>query len=319
VDGFPCLVHAKCDAEVIAVRPLLGLPNVTLLVGAEVTALRTDPAGRSVTEVVISRAGQRESYSADIVVLAAGAANSAKILLRSVSGKHPAGLANGSDQVGRNYMFHNSKAIAALAKESNDTVYQKTLGLNDFYLADESRPPLGNIQMLGKSSPGAMRGEEPALTKLAPNWTLADVAKHSVDIWLTTEDLPRPENRVTTDGDASIHLAYQFSNHAESDGLYRELKTLLNKTGMAAHHVLSKNFYADMSAPLAGVAHQAGTARFGSDPATSVADVTCKAHELDNLYLADASIFPSIGAVNPALTVMANAIRVGDHIAARLR
>ncbi len=230
VDGFPCLVHAKCDAEVIAVRPLLGLPNVTLLVGAEVTALRTDPAGRSVTEVVISRAGQRESYSADIVVLAAGAANSAKILLRSVSGKHPAGLANGSDQVGRNYMFHNSKAIAALAKESNDTVYQKTLGLNDFYLADESRPPLGNIQMLGKSSPGAMRGEEPALTKLAPNWTLADVAKHSVDIWLTTEDLPRPENRVTTDGDASIHLAYQFSNHAESDGLYRELKTLLSWT-----------------------------------------------------------------------------------------
>ncbi len=319
VDGFPCLVHAKCDAEVIAVRPLLGLPNVTLLVGAEVTALRTDPAGRSVTEVVISRAGQRESYSADIVVLAAGAANTAKILLRSVSGKHPAGLANGSDQVGRNYMFHNSKAVAALAKEPNDTVYQKTLGLNDFYLADESRPPLGNIQLLGKSSAGAMRGEEPKLTKLAPNWSLEEVAKHSVDIWLTTEDLPRPENRVTVDGDASIHLTYQFSNHAETEGLYRELKTLLNKTGMAAHHVLSKNFYADMSVPLAGVAHQAGTARFGSDPATSVADGTCKAHELDNLYLADASIFPSIGAVNPALTVMANAIRVGDHIAARLR
>jgi choline dehydrogenase-like flavoprotein len=319
VDGFPCLVHAKCDAEVIAVRPLLGLPNVTLLVGAEVTALRTDPAGRSVTEVVISRAGQRESYGADIVVLAAGAANTAKILLRSASDSHRAGLANGSDQVGRNYMFHNSKAVAALAKEPNDTVYQKTLGLNDFYLADESRPPLGNIQLLGKSTSGAMRGEEPKLTKLAPNWSLEEVARHSVDIWLTTEDLPRPENRVTVDGDASIHLGYQFSNHAETEGLYRELKTLLNKTGIAAHHVLSKNFYANMSVPLAGVAHQAGTARFGSDPATSVADVTCKAHELDNLYLADASIFPSIGAVNPALTVMANAIRVGDHIAARLR
>jgi choline dehydrogenase-like flavoprotein len=163
-----------------------------------------------------------------------------------------------------------------------------------------------------------MRGEEPKLTKLAPNWTLETVAKHSVDIWLTTEDLPRPGNRVTVDGDANIHLAYQFSNEAETQGLYRELKTLLNKTGLSAHHVLSKSVYADLSVPLAGVAHQAGTARFGSDPATSVTDVTCKAHELDNLYLADASIFPSIGAVNPALTVMANAIRVGDHIAERL-
>jgi choline dehydrogenase-like flavoprotein len=319
VDGMPCLVHAKSDAEVIAVRPLLGLPNVTLLVGAEVTALETDASGRMVTDVLVTRAGQRETYSADIVVLAAGAANTAKILLRSASDTHSNGLANGSDQVGRNYMFHNSKAVAALSKEPNETVYQKTLGLNDFYLADGSRPPLGNIQMLGKSSPGAMRGEEPKLTKLAPNWSLEEVARHSVDIWLTTEDLPQPENRVTVDGDGSIHLAYQFSNGSETNGLYRELKTLLNKTGLSAHHVLSKNYYLNLSVPLAGVAHQAGTARFGSDPVTSVADIDCKAHELDNLYFADASIFPSIGAVNPALTVMANAIRVGDRIAERLR
>jgi choline dehydrogenase-like flavoprotein len=319
VDGFPCLVHAKCDAEVIAVRPLLGLPNVTLLVGAEVTTLRTDASGRTVTEVSVTRAGQRESYRADIVVLAAGAANTAKILLRSASGTHGNGLANGSDQVGRNYMFHNSKAVAALSKEPNETVFQKTLGLNDFYLGDGSHPPLGNIQMLGKSSPGAMRGEEPKLTKLAPNWSLEEVARHSVDIWLTTEDLPQPDNRVTVDGDGNIHLAYRFSNASETDGLYRELKTVLNMTGLAAHHVLEKNYYLNLSVPLAGAAHQAGTARFGSDPSTSVADVNCKAHELDNLYIADASIFPSIGAVNPALTVMANSIRVGDHIAERLR
>jgi choline dehydrogenase-like flavoprotein len=216
-------------------------------------------------------------------------------------------------------MFHNSKAVAALSKEPNETVFQKTLAVNDFYLADESRPPLGNIQMLGKSSPGAMRGEEPKLTKLAPNWSLEEVARHSVDIWLTTEDLPRPENRVTVDEDGSIHLAYQFSNASETDGLYRELKALLNKTGLSAHHVLSKNYYLNLTVPLAGVAHQAGTARFGSDPATSVADIDCKVHEVDNLYIADASIFPSIGAVNPALTVMANAIRVGDRIAERLR
>jgi len=128
-----------------------------------------------------------------------------------------------------------------------------------------------------------------------------------------------PGNRVTVDGEGNVHLAYRFTNATETDGLYRELKTILNKTGLAAHHVLSKNFYMDMAVPIAGVAHQAGTARFGPDPLTCVADITCKAHELDNLYFADASIFPSIGAVNPALTVMANAIRVGDHLAERLR
>jgi choline dehydrogenase-like flavoprotein len=124
-DGYPCLVHAKADAEVIAVRPLLGMPNVTLLLDAEVTALRTDPSGRVVTQVVVSRGGEREIFSGDVVVLAAGAANTAKILLMSASDQHPGGLANGSDQVGRNYMFHNSKAIAALAKEPNETSTRK--------------------------------------------------------------------------------------------------------------------------------------------------------------------------------------------------
>jgi choline dehydrogenase-like flavoprotein len=319
-DGYPCLVHAKADAETIAVRPLLGLPNVTLLVDAEVTRLGTDPSGRVVTEVAVTRAGQAETYAADIVVLAAGAVNTAKILLSSASDQHPAGLANGSDQVGRNYMFHNSTAVAALAKAPNETVYQKTLGLNDFYLADHDagRPPLGNIQMLGKSNAAAMKGEEPALTKLAPRRSLADVAKHCVDFWLTTEDLPKPGNRVTLDGEGRVHLAYSGSNAEQTAGLYGELKTILNKTGMAAHHVYAKNFYMKMTVPIAGVAHQAGTCRFGADPASSVADANGKAHELDNLYLADASVFPSIGAVNPALTVMANAIRVGDHLAERL-
>lgn len=319
-DGYPCLVHAKSDAETIAVRPLLGRSNVTLLTDTEVTSLRTDTAGRTVTEVVVTRAGQPESYSADIVVLAAGAANTAKILLRSASDQHPAGLANGSDQVGRNYMFHNSKAIAALAKEPNDTVYQKTLGINDFYLADEisGRAPLGNIQMLGKSNAMAMKGEEPKLTKLAPRFVLNEVARHSVDFWLTTEDLPKPENRVTLDRDGNVHLAYSFTNAAETQGLYGELKKVMNHIGISAHHVYAKNFYMHMSVPIAGVAHQAGTARFGADPASSVADINCKAHELDNLYIADSSIFPSIGAVNPALTIMANAMRVGDHLAERL-
>ncbi len=321
-DGYPCLVHAKSDAETIAIRPLLARPNVTLLTEAQVSKLVTDPTGRVVTEVVIQRDGQTESYSADLVVLAAGAVNTAKILLNSASDAHPTGLANGSDQVGRNFMFHNSKAVAALAKEPNETVYQKTLGINDFYLARDGadgRGPLGNIQMLGKSNAGAMRGEEPKLTKLAPGWALDKVAKHSVDFWLTTEDLPLPGNRVTLDDSGQVHLAYEFTNAAETAALYHELEIMLNTTGLAAHDIFRKNFYMDMKIPLAGVAHQAGTCRFGLERSLSVSDVNCKAHEVDNLYFADASVFPSIGAVNPALTVMANAIRVGEHLAERLR
>jgi choline dehydrogenase-like flavoprotein len=318
-DGYPCMVHAKSDAETMAVRPALASPNVTLLVNAEVLQLDTNAAGTSVSTVVVSRGGQREEYSADVVVVAAGAANTARILLRSANEKHPNGLANGSDQVGRNYMFHNSKAVVALAKEANDTVFQKTLAINDFYFgADDYQWPIGNIQMVGKSNAEAMKGEEPMLTKLAPHWSLAETARHAVDFWLTTEDLPLPDNRVTLGADGNVKLEYTSSNDDEADRLYHELKKVLNHAGMADHHVLRKNFYMHMSIPVAGCAHQAGTCRFGDDPATSVLDPNCKAHEVDNLYVVDTSIFPSIGAVNPALTAMANAIRVGEHLLERL-
>ncbi len=216
-------------------------------------------------------------------------------------------------------MFHNCKAIVALAKEPNETVFQKTVGVNDFYLgAPDYEWPAGNIQMIGKSNAEAMKGEEPALTKLAPHFSLAEVAQHALDFWLTTEDLPKPENRVTVDGEANVHLAYHSTNDQEADRLYGELKKILNHLGLAQHHVLRKNFYMHMDISVAGVAHQAGTCRFGTDPATSVLDINCKAHELDNLYVVDTSFFPSIGAVNPALTAMANAIRVGEHLAERL-
>jgi choline dehydrogenase-like flavoprotein len=318
-DGYPCLVHAKADAEIIAVRPVLDRPNVTLLTGAEVIHLETDDTGRSVTGVIVTRDGGTEVYTGDIVVVSAGAANSAKLLLNSANERHPQGLANGSDQVGRNYMFHNCKAIVALAKEPNDTVFQKTVGLNDFYFgAPDFEWPAGNVQMIGKSNAEAMKGEEPKLTKLAPHFSLAEVAQHAVDFWLTTEDLPQPDNRVTVDESGQVHLAYTSTNDREADRLYDELKHILNRTGLAAHHVLDKNFYMHMDVSVAGVAHQAGTCRFGTDPATSVLDVNCKAHELDNLYVVDTSFFPSIGAVNPALTAMANALRVGAHLTERL-
>jgi choline dehydrogenase-like flavoprotein len=320
-DGYPCLVRAKADAEVIAVLPALEHPNVTLITGAEVKRLQTDDSGRVVTGVVVVHDGDgaEEVYQADVVVLSAGATNSAKVLLASANDAHPNGLANGSDQVGRNYMFHNSKAIVALGKERNDTRFQKTLGLNDFYLGGPGYDyPMGNIQMVGKSNAEAMKGEEPHLTKIAPHFSLDEAAAHAVDFWLTTEDLPVPDNRVTLTPDGNVQLSYKSTNDEEAAHLYEELKKILNHVGMAAHHVLEKNFYMSMDIPVAGVAHQVGTCRFGNDPASSVLDANCKAHELDNLYVVDTSFFPSIGAVNPALTAMANAIRVGEHLTERL-
>ena len=318
-DGYPCLVHAKSDAETIAVRPLLMAPNVTLLVGAEVVKLETDDRGGTVTNVKVSRGGDLEDYSADIVVVAAGAANSAKLLLRSASDRHPNGLANGSDQVGRNYMFHNCKAVVALSKEPNDTVFQKTLGLNDFYFgAPGIDHPLGNIQMVGKSSAEMYRGEKPLQTKLAPERTLEQVARHAVDFWLSTEDLPRLENRVTLRPDGRIAIAYEPTNERPKQQLLHELKKLLEPLGMHGDHLVPRHAYLKNEIPVAGVAHQAGTCRFGRDPATSVLDADCRAHEVDNLYVVDTSFFPSIGAVNPALTAMANALRVGDHLLERL-
>jgi choline dehydrogenase-like flavoprotein len=223
---------------------------------------------------------------------------------------------NGSDQVGRNYMFHASQAVLG---EENTTVYQKTLGLNDFYFANgDYEYPLGNIQMVGKSQVAMFRGERPRETKLAPEWTLDRIARHAIDFWLSTEDLPRPENRVTVDKDGKLTLAYTPTNEKPKEQLLGELKTMLGKLDMNPGHLIHRFAYMKNEIPIAGVAHQAGTCRFGTDPATSVLDVDCKAHELDNLYVADTSVFLSIGAVNPALTAMANALRVGDRLLERL-
>jgi choline dehydrogenase-like flavoprotein len=299
-------VHAKADADVIAVRPLLGRLNVTMLVNAEVTRLETDPHGQSVTKVIVRRGGAREEYRGDIVVLAAGAVNSAKILLRSASETHPAGLANGSGQVGRNYMCHGVTEVTALGEKPNETVFAQTLGINAFYLADEPRRPshpagharrwpLGSIQMLPRS---------------------ARLAREAVGFRLMTEDLPRPGNRVTIDREHRPHLAYAATNRGEAALLRHELEMMLSRSSL---ELTVDETSAVPGETGAGIADQAGTCRFGADPATSVLDVHCKAHELDNLYVADASFLPSVGAAGPALTIMANAIRVGEHLVRRLR
>jgi choline dehydrogenase-like flavoprotein len=314
-------VHAKSDAEVLGVRPALEHPNVTLLTNAKAVRLETNPAGTAVTGVVVERDGATETYAGDVVVVSCGAANSARLLLESATDKHPNGLANGSDQVGRNYMFHASQAVLALSREENPTVYQKTLGLNDFYFdggAGGEEYPLGNIQMVGKSQSPMFRGEKPRETKLAPSWSLERIAKHAIDFWLSTEDLPVPENRVTVDRDGKLTLSYTPTNDVPKQHLYAKLKSILGKLDMNADHLIHRFAYMKNEIPVAGVAHQAGTCRFGSEPATSVLDVDCKAHELDNLYVVDTSFFPSIGAVNPALTAMANSLRVGDRILERL-
>ncbi len=318
-DGYPCLVHAKSDAEVLGVRPALEHPNVTLLTNRKVTRLATNEAGTAVTEVVAEHDGAEERYSADVVVVSAGAANSAKLLLLSANDKHPNGLANGSDQVGRNYMFHDSTAVLALSRDENPTSYQKTLGLNDFYFgADDFEHPLGNVQMVGKSQAAMFRGERPGETKLAPEWTLERMARHAIDFWLSTEDLPQADNRVTVDGQGNIVLTYAETNIEAKKRLYGKVKSLLGKLDMNPDHLIHRFAYMKNDIPIAGCAHQAGTCRFGTDPATSVLDTDCRAHEVDNLYVVDTSFFPSIGAVNPALTAMANALRVGDHLLERL-
>jgi choline dehydrogenase-like flavoprotein len=318
-DGFPCLVHAKSDAETVAVRPALEYPNVTLLRNAKALKLQTNANGTAVTEVVAEIAGQREVFRGDIVVVSCGAANSAKLLLMSANDKHPNGLANGSDQVGRNYMFHNSQAALAISLEPNPTIFQKTIALNDFYFGmDGFEYPMGNIQMTGKSLGPMYRGEKPLETALVPMGLLDNLAHHAVDFWLTTEDLPDPENRVTVNQAGDLTLSYTPNNQVARQKLYDKLKSMLSLLGMHPHHLSPRDIYMKTDIPIAGCAHQVGTCRFGADPKTSVLDVNCKAHELDNLYVVDTSFFVSIGAVNPSLTAIANAIRVGEHLLQRL-
>jgi len=318
-DGFPCLLNGKADAQVICVDPALAAyPNLTLLTGAYASRLETDATGRTVTGVQVTRDGQEERYTADIVVVACGALSSALLLLRSANDQHPHGLANGSDQVGRNYMRHNQSVLMALLRQPNDTVFQKTLAVSDYYFgADDWEFPLGLIQMCATSHGAQIRGEAlPAWLEWLPNMPFDEMARHSLDFWLSSEDLPRPENRIHYDGDRVV-LDLTENNMEAHHRLKKKLEQILSHAG--AHPLLmERSLYFGKGIPIGGTAHQAGTARFGADPATSVLDLDCKAHELDNLYVTDASFFPSIGAVNPTLTIIANALRVADHIKQRI-
>ncbi len=313
--SYPCLVQAKCDAEIIGIRPALQYRNVTLLTEHEVVKLETSASGREVTRVVARHRGQMEEFQGHMVVLAAGAANTARILLASANDKHPQGLANGSDQVGRNYMYHNIAVLVAFSIRRNTSRFQKTLGLNDFYFGMPGfEYPMGNIQLLDKTNWQVLRGKG---APWVPKGLLKLAAGHALEFALFTEDLPDPGNRVTLTRDGRIKLTYRPNNLEPMRQLQRKLKAILNEIA-AKKGLLHYNLFAVQRIPLSAVGHQLGTCRFGTDPKTSVLDPTCKAHELDNLYVADTSFFPSSGAVNPSLTAMANALRVGDIILQRL-
>ena len=288
---------------------------MTLLTNAKAIKLNTNPAGNSINEVIVEIEGKQETFRSDLVIVSCGATNSAKLLLMSANDKHPNGLANGSDQVGRNYMFHNSQAVLALSEEPNLTHFQKTIALNDFYFGMEGfNYPMGNIQMLGKSLGPMYRGERAVETALVPMIFLNDIARHSVDFWLSTEDLPEAHNRVTVDNQGKVTIHYTPNNQVPMQKLYEKLKSMLSQLDLHPDYLIPRHAYLKSDIPIAGTAHQAGTCRFGKDPKTSVLDLNCKAHELDNLYVVDTSFMPSIGAVNPSLTAIANALRIGDHL-----
>jgi choline dehydrogenase-like flavoprotein len=322
-DGFPCLVQAKSDAQVLGVDPALQHENVTLLTNAYVERLETGPSGREVTKVVVKRGDERLELSAGIVVVSCGAINSAALLLRSASDAHPQGLANRSGVVGRHYMGHVNSVLMAISRCPNPTIFQKSLSVNDFYFGSPDFPyPMGHISFVGKLDGEALKAGAPPLV---PGFTLDLMARHSLDFWLTSEDLPDPENRVTLDRDGRIVLAYKPNNEEGHKRLVSKLRELMKQQRACPIHgeechqgLFARSLYVGQRIPLAGVAHQNGTIRFGRDPGTSALDVNCKAHDVDNLYVVDASFFPSSGAVNPGLTIMANALRVGDHLLARM-
>jgi choline dehydrogenase-like flavoprotein len=310
-DGFPDLTDSKADGQVVALRPALLNKNVTLLTHAFVEKLETDATGRIVTRVVASVNGERIVFSADLVFVACGAVNSAALFLRSANDKHPNGLANSSDLVGRNLMLHHNGCLVAFTKKKNDSVFQKSLGLADFYYgADDSEFPLGEIQLMGRNDPDTILWLAQNIDSRKSYAELKDI---TIDFWLTAEDLPHRDNRVTLRKDGSIKVSYTRNNYTAYEKLKDKLKQVFVKLGeMDPDYKDTKWQGYDLD--VSGMSHQNGTLRFGIDSRDSVLDLNCKTHDLENLYVVDASFFPSCGAFNPALTIAANALRVGDYV-----
>ena len=297
-DGFPCRLGAKSDAETCALGPALAGGSVRLLTGARITQVEVDASGRA-SRLIGEVDGEPLVVDAGVVVLAAGAANSAALLLGSRSDDHPTGLANSSGLVGRNYMVHNNTHIAAVDPlRRNDVVFQKTLAVHDFYDDLGDGHPGGAMQLIGKVQGSMMKSHATRV----PRGMLDRVADHSVEWVVMSEDLPSVHNRVTVDADGRIQVSWRRTNYDRHEALLRQAKKVLRKAGYRA--VFEQRFDISMNS------HMCGTAVAGRDPATSVLDPWCRSHDVANLLVVDSAFFPSSGAQNPALTIAAQALRV---------
>ena len=302
-DGYPCQIDAKADAEISTLLPALATGRVTLRTGTTARRVLLSPDGREVTGIEVEHGGSVEVLTAKIYVLAASAINSAAILLRSATDAMPRGAANSSDQVGRNYMTHNNSAMMAVGLGKNATVFQKTVTMNDYYFGDdEFRWPMGCLMSLGKLRAGVMTAANP----LVPNFVNELLVERSFDWWIMSEDLPFPENRISVSG-GTIKMDTRRNNLRAHQELTKRAARAMRRAGLPL--ILTKLM------PVATTSHQCGTARFGTDPATSVLDPLCRSWDHRNLFVIDASFFPSSAAVNPALTIAAQALRSADHIA----
>ncbi|MGF6444298.1 FAD-dependent oxidoreductase [Paraburkholderia youngii] len=303
-DAFPCRIDAKGDAEKCLLRPALRRGSVTLMTGARVTRLVTDATGKRIVSAEVEAREGRKTVTGDTFILSAGAINSAALLLASANSRMPRGLANSSGSVGRYYMNHNCTAILAIdPRHVNDTRFPKTLSVNDFYFAGKHDEwPLGNIQMLGKIREAMLRGAMPYMPKRA----LRYLSEHSVDLYAMSEDLPDHDSRIELTEQGEIRLLWKRTNLKPHARLVSETKKILRRSGFPL--VVSRRFGEDTPS------HQCGTVRFGDDPASSPLDPLCKAYDHDNLYVVDAGFFPSSAALNPALTIAAQALRVGESL-----
>jgi choline dehydrogenase-like flavoprotein len=306
------------DSEVSGIIPALKHPNVTLKTGAKVVCLHTNPSGRAVKGVEAEIGGRSYLFLADIVVLACGAVNSAALLLRSVSDRHPNGLANSSGLVGRNLMKSLMTVVVQLSTEPNSGAFQKTVCVNDFYWGDADFPyPMGHIQNSGGLLTDVIFAEAPplfsVLAKFMPGFGLKQLATHSIGWWAQTEDLPDPNNRVRVAG-GKLFVDYTPNNSEAHDRLIYRWTDVLKTLEKSLDGFQQGMMHPRGEVPIQVMANQCGTCRFGDDPTTSVLDSNCRAHDLDNLYVIDGSFFPSNASVSPALTIIANALRVGDRL-----
>lgn len=309
-DGFPCLVQGKADAQTICVEPALKHENVELLEGAKVERLMTNSTGTRVMGVEVLVDGKLQTFKGDTVIVSCGAVNSAALLLRSKNEHHPNGLGNSSGMLGRNYMHHQNSAVFALSGKENHSVLQKTWGLGDFYLKSNAWEfPMGLIQPLNRTPAEIHAAWDPGVEG---DYTPEYLATHSLEFWITTEDLPQPENRVSVEPDGTICVSYTRNNTVAHDKLTQQLGTILQL--LEGPGFDPEKHYRPQVMPIHVNSHQCGTARFGEDPRTSVLDLNCKFHDLENVYVVDASFFPSSGAVNPSLTIIANALRVAEYL-----